>query len=81
MLIATCLVFGVFALWIVTVGWVLELIAWVILFGMIVLGVAAGIRVHKALDKFPNWARMTAAIILGLTITGLALELTHLHTN
>ena len=78
-LIAVCLVLGAFAVWIVTVGLVLELIAGAIILGTFALGIAAGIRVHKELHIFPTWARVTAAIILGLTISVVTVELTHSH--
>lgn len=75
LLVGLCLVFGVFALWIVTVGWVLDLIAGAIKFGTLALGLATGAYVHKGLDKFPNWARVTAAVILGVTMFGVAAQL------
>jgi hypothetical protein len=78
--IAVSLAFGVFVVWVVNVGWVLEILAGVILLGCVVLGIFTGRWVYKALsDSNPNWMRLTVAIIIGVSIALAVGELTHSH--
>jgi len=74
------LALGWFLVWIVTVGWVLDLIAMVILLGMAVLGFLVGRSVYRALSPaLYHWERVAIAVILGLAVFLAVGELTHSH--
>jgi hypothetical protein len=78
--IAASLVLGVFVVWVVNVGWVLEILAGAILLGCVALGIFTGRWVYKTLsDSNPNWVRLTVAIIVGVSIALAVGELTHSH--
>jgi hypothetical protein len=65
--IAITLALGYFIVWIVTVGWVLELIAVLIIPALGAASIAAGYWAYKFMSG-SNWMRITRAIILGLAI-------------
>ena len=79
-LVGGSLTLGAFLVWIVTVDWVLEQLAWIILLAIFALGVYAGSRIYEALgEKTPRWVRITVATILGISIAITVGELTHSH--
>ncbi|HEY1902998.1 MAG TPA: hypothetical protein VGG56_11225 [Terracidiphilus sp.] len=78
--IAASLAAGALLAWMVNVDWVLEIIAGLVLLACALLGVFVGRWVYKALsDANPRWVRMSVAIILGVSVSFAALELTHSH--
>ena len=78
--IAVSVAAGAVLVWIVNVGWVLEILAGAILLGCVVLGVFAGHLTYRNLSQSnPYWARLAVAIILGIAVCITALELTHSH--
>jgi cytochrome c biogenesis protein CcdA len=80
-LILISLGIGIFLTWIVTVNWVLEQMAGIILLGTCVIGVLVGRAIYRFLGKllYPDWATLTTAIILGLACAMVVGELTHSH--
>ena|ERR1700722_8748355 len=80
-LIAIALAAGLFLIWIVNVGWVLEQLAGIILIANFMLGVVAGRFVYKHLltESVPHWTRITVAIILGVAVAVSVADLTHSH--
>ena len=79
-MIAISLALGLFLIWIVNIGWVLEIFAGVFLLLTVVLGIVVGRYVYKFLVKtLPRWTSMTAAIILGIAVAVAFGELTHSH--
>jgi hypothetical protein len=74
------LAFGWFLVWIVTVDWVIDLIAGIILLGMAALGFLAGRSVYRALSPaLYHWERVTIAVILGFAVFLAVGELTQSH--
>ena len=80
-LIGIALGFGVLLVWIVTLHWVLEILAWFILMMNVMLGIAVGYCTYRLFEEsiYPKWVRATVATILGCSIAFAALELTHSH--
>jgi hypothetical protein len=74
------LAIGWFLVWIVTVDWVIELIAGIILLGIAVLGFLVGRLIyHNLSPAFYHWERLTIAVILGFAVALAVGELTHSH--
>lgn len=74
------LVLGSFLVWIVTVGWMMDLIAGLILWGIAALGLFVGISVYRTLSPtLYHWERVTIAVILGVAVFVAVAELTHSH--
>jgi uncharacterized membrane protein len=80
-LIAIALGVGIFLVWIVTVHWVLEIVAWIILMSNVMFGLAVGYCTYRLFEQsiYPKWVRVTVATILGCSIAFTVLELTHSH--
>lgn len=78
--IGVSLVLGSFLVWIVTVGWVIDLIAAMVLCGIAALGFFAGRLVYRDLSTtLYHWERLTIAIIFGIAVFLAVAELTHSH--
>jgi hypothetical protein len=74
------LALGSFLVWIVNIGWVIDLIAGMVLLGIAALGFLAGRSVYRTLSPtLYHWERVTIAVILGIAVFLAAGELTHSH--
>jgi hypothetical protein len=74
------LVLGWFLVWIVTVDWVLDIVAAIVLLGCAGLGFLVGRLIYRNLNPaLYNWERMAIAVILGLSVFLALGELTHSH--
>ena len=81
LLIVACLAIGVFIVWIVTVSWVLKLLAGVIIVANLAIGLVIGYYVYKTLSEgFPTWASVTAAVILAITVSLAIIEVERSHS-
>src|ERR1700735_1131749 len=79
-MIVVCIALGIFLVWIVNVGWFLEVVATIIVFASLAPAVFFGYVVYIFLEtKFPRWASVTASVILGLAIFLAVSELTRSH--
>lgn len=74
------LALGWFLIWIVTVDWVINLMAGAFLLAVCVAGYFVGRAVYKALSPaLYHWERIAIAVILGFAVAIALGELTHSH--
>ncbi len=79
-MIILSLIVGVFLVWLFKQDWLLNFLAAIISIVTGVVGIGVGVVVYKGGGySYTRWARVTAAIILGLATDGVVTELTHSH--
>ncbi len=74
-------VLGALIFWLVHLDWVLEVIAGLILLSTAALGVLTVWALFRLTEGsyFPKWARLTTAIILGISVFLTVMYVTHSH--
>ena len=80
--VAVVLGLSALCMWLLTLDWVLEIVAPLITLATVCAGIAVGVLTYKKVlrpEGLPRWARLTIAIVLGVTFAAMITELTHSH--